>query len=142
MQIVGNDSPEFYKSAAIIRQYLPFAVFNNGSKVMFDKGRYYALLNIDDAGNLTYDHVCSDATWMTPMHVFMSLETAFGFGGVINAFVAPSNARSIRFLNGVGFIKTGTLRQMGGNWDIFSMTAQEWKNNRIRRHIIEKQTQN
>ena len=63
---------------------------------------------------------------------------------IINAFVAPENTRSARFLNGVGFKKTGTLRQVCGDWDIYSMTADEWQNNRIRRHFIntQKQTQN
>ena len=142
MQIVGNDSPMFYKAAAVLREHLPFVAFNDGCKIMFDAGRYYAVLNTDGNGNLTYDHVCLDATWMTPTHVFMSLETAFGLGSVINAFVAPSNARSKRFLNGVGFINTGTLRQVDGCWEIWSMTGQEWQNNRIRRHIQQKQTQN
>jgi len=144
MQIVGNDNPVFYTAAAVIREHLPLVVFGDGCKIMFDAGRYYAALNTDGNGNITYDHVCLDATWMTPTHVFMALTTAFSLGSVINAFVAPSNARSKRFLKGVGFVNTGTLRQANGNWEIYSMTLQEWENNRIRRHFInmQKQTQN
>lgn len=136
MQIVGSDNPEFYKAAAVIREHLPLVAFDDGCKIMFDAGRYYAAINTDGCGNLTYDHVCLDATWMTPTHVFMSLTTAFNLGSIINAFVAPSNARSKRFLKGVGFTNTGTLRQVNGCWEIWSMTAQEWQENRIRKHFI------
>lgn len=144
MQIVSSDSAEFYRCAAVIREYLPLAAFGDGARIIFDKNNYYAVINNDGNGNLTYDHVCLNPVWMTPTHIFMALTTAFTLGNVINAFVAPSNTRSKKFLSGVGFINTGTLRQANGDWEIYSMTASEWENNRIRRHFInmQKQTQN
>ena len=143
MQIVGTDSPAFYRAASVIREYLPLVVFEANAKIIYDEDNYYAVINNDGCGNLTYDHVCLNPVWMTPTHIFMALTTAFSLGSIINAFVSPENTRSARFLKGVGFIKTGTLRQVCGDWDIYSMTADEWQNNRIRRHFIDiqKQTQ-
>lgn len=143
MQIVGTDSPAFYRAAAVIREHLPLTAFEPGAKVIYDDNNYYAVINTDGDGNLTYDHVCLNPMWMSPTHIFMALTTVFSLGSIINAFVAPENTRSARFLNGVGFKKTGTLRQVCGDWDIYSMTADEWQNNRIRRHFIntQKQTQ-
>lgn len=144
MHIVGSDAPEFYQCAAIIREHLPLVSFGDGARIIFDKNNYYAVINNDGNGNLIYDHVCLNPVWMVPTHIFMALTTAFTLGSVINAFVAPENTRSKKFLQGVGFINTGTLRQANGNWEIWSMTASEWQNNRIRRHFInmQKQTQN
>jgi len=142
MQIVGSDSPSFYRAAAVIREHLPLVAFNDGCKIIFDENRYYSVINIDNIGNVVYDHVCLDPWYMTPSHIFMVLTTVFSMGAVINAFVDPANIRSKKFLIGVGFTKTGILRQVNGNWEIYSMTRAEWYGNRVRRHFIQKQTQN
>lgn len=141
MQIIGNNDPAFSECAKVIRKHLPLVAITSKCKIIYDAGRYYGVVNIDGL-NMCYDHVCFDPWYMTPQHIFMVLTTVFSMGQVINAFVAPSNIRSKRFLKGVGFIKTGILRQANGNWEIYSMTVAEWQNNRIRRHFLQqKQTQ-
>ena len=140
MQIVGSDKPEFYEKAAIIKRYLPLVVPSPDCQIIYDEGRYYGIVT-PDGDNLCYDHVCLDPFFMIPQNIFMVLTTVFSMGSVVNAFVAPSNERSKRFLKGVGFINTGTLRQADGNWEIYSMTSAEWQNNRIRRHFLQKQPQ-
>ena len=142
MQIIGSDKPAFYNAAAVVRRYLPLVQIADDCQIIYEKNRYYGIVNIDGE-NINYDHVCLDPWYMTPQHIFMVLTTLFSMGTVINAFVDPDNVRSKRFLNGVGFINTGILRQADGNWEIYSMTVQEWQNNRIRRHFLQqKQTQN
>lgn len=140
MQIVGSDKPEFYQAASVIKAHLPLVVVSPECQIIYDENRYYGIIT-PDGDNLCYDHVCLDPWYMTPQHIFMVLTTVFSIGTVLNAFVAPENSRSKRFLNGVGFTNTGTLRQADGNWEIYSMTSAEWQNNRIRRHFLQKQSQ-
>ena len=87
-----------------------------------------------------YDHIIVDKFVANPEIIFTVLTTLFSMGGIVNTFIEIDNAQAQRFVKGVGFINTGYLRQTPKPLAIWSMTINEWQNNRIRRHFIEKQT--
>ncbi len=138
MRIVGSDKPEFFIAAAKIREYLPHVIMGPDCKIIYDSDRYYGIIT-PDGGNIIYDHVVLDPMFVNPQNVFMVLTTIFSFGTILNTFVEKGNGRAMRLLSGLGFINTGTLRQVDGDLEIYSMRADEWINNRIRQHFMEKQ---
>lgn len=140
MQIVGSDSPLFYEAAAIMRKYLPHIEFLPHCKIVFDENRYYGLIT-SNGGTVLYDHVILDKFVCNPEIIFIIITTLFSYGNIVNTFIEIDNKAAQRFVKGVGFINTGTLRQNPKELAIWSMTLEEWKNNRIRRHFIEKQSQ-
>ena len=140
MRIIGSDKADFYRAAAVIREHLPDVEIAPHCKILVDDNRYYGLIT-PTGKTVIYDHVIIDRTMCNPEFIYTALTTIFTFAPIINAFVEQTNVASKRFLDGIGFIKTGILRQ-GEDLDIYSMTVQEWENNRIRRHFLEKQTQN
>lgn len=139
MRIIGSDKPDFYRAAAVIREYLPDVLIMPECKIIVDDNRYYGLVT-PNGGTVIYDHVIRDRTVCNPEFIFTVISSLFTFAPIINAFVEQDNVASKRVLEGVGFIKTGILRQEQ-SVDIYSMTAQEWQNNRIMRHFT-KTTQN
>lgn len=145
MHIVGSNEPAFYIAAAEIKKHLPHVEVAPSCHIIYAPGRYYGIIT-PDAGNVIYDHVVLDPWFVVPENVFMVLTTVFTFGDIINAFVENNNGRAMRLLSGLGFINTGTLRQVGGTLEIYSMRRDEWLNNRIRLHFCktqsQKQTQN
>lgn len=141
MQIVGSDKPEFYLAGAKIREHLPHVNINQNNLIIYDENRYYGIIT-PDGDNVMYDHVVLDPFFVNPQNVFMVLTTVFKYGKVLNTFVAVKNARAIRLLQGLGFVTTGILRQSDGDYGIFSMTVDEWVNNRIRNHYIKNNNKN
>lgn len=140
MKIVGSDKPEFFECAAIMRKYLPHINFMPHCKIIYDDNRYYGLITYD-SDTVMYDHIILDKTVCNPEFIFMVITTLFQFGVIINSFIEIDNTKAQRFVKGVGFINTGTIRQSPKPLAIWSMTLVEWENNRIRRHFLEKQTQ-
>lgn len=139
MQIVGTDSPMFFKAAAIMRKYLPHITFMPACKIIYDENRYYGLVTVSGT-TVNYDHVILDKTICNPEMVFIVLTTLFGFGNIVNAFITPDNISAWRFVQGIGFTNTGILRQEPQSLAIWSMTVNEWAANTLRQHFI-KQTQ-
>lgn len=139
MIIVGSESPLFYTAAAVMREYLPCIEFLPSCKIIFDDGRYYGLITAN-GGTVNYDHVILDKTVCNPEIIFMIMTTLFGFGVVVNTFIDVDNTKAQRFVQGIGFKHTGTLRGQPVDLAIWSMTRQEWAANTIRLHYI-KQTQ-
>lgn len=137
LRLLGSDKPAFYRAAAVVRKYLPNVIIAPTCKIIESPGRYYGLITPDGC-TVIYDHIIMDRMVCNPEFIFNVLTTLFTFGEIVNAFVETDNVESKRFLTGIGFINTGFLRQ-DQILEIFSMTAHEWQNNRIRRHFIEKQ---
>lgn len=140
MKIVGADKPEFFECAAIMRKYLPHINFMPHCKIIYDDNRYYGLIT-SDSDTVMYDHIILDKTVCNPEFIFMVITTLFQFGVIINSFIEIDNTKAQRFVKGVGFTNTGTIRQSPKPLTIWSMTLVEWENNRIRRHFLKKQTQ-
>lgn len=136
MQIVGSESPLFFKAAAVMREYLPHIEFMPSCKIVFDEGRYYGLIT-KNGDTVMYDHVILDKMVCNPEIIFMIIETIFSFGSIANVFIDEDNGPAQYFVRGVGFMQTGTLRQKPKSLSIFSMTADEWQNNRIRKHFMQ-----
>lgn len=141
MILIGSDSPKFFECGAIIRKYLPFVEIAPGCQIICDDNRYYGLITVNN-GTVIYDHIILDKTVCNPEFIFVVLTTLFSMGNIINTFIDPENTQAQRFVKGIGFINTGILRQIPKTLAIWSMTINEWQNNRIRRHYIEKQTPN
>jgi hypothetical protein len=141
MQIVGSDSPLFYKAAVVMREYLPDIEFMPSCKIMFDDGRYYGLIT-KNGNNVMYDHVVIDKFVCNPEIIFIVMTTLFSFGSVVNTFIDVNNKQSERFVQGVGFKHTGILRGQPKDLAIWSMTAAEWATNKIRLHYIKQKPEN
>ena len=139
MQIVGSESPLFFTAAAVMRKHLPHIEFLPECKIVFDEGRYYGLIT-PNGRTVNYDHVILDKWVANPEIIFLIITTLFSFGDIVNTFIEVDNKIAQRFVCGVGFINTGTLRQEPKPLAIWSMTASEWQENNIRKHYI-KQTQ-
>lgn len=139
MNIIGSDSPKFFECAAIMRKYLPHIEFMPHCKIIYDDNRYYGLITVS-GDTVMYDHIIVDKFVANPEIIFTVLTTLFSMGSIVNTFIDIDNAQAQRFVKGVGFINTGYLRQTPKPLAIWSMTINEWQNNRIRRHFIEKQT--
>ena len=137
MKIIESDKPEFYSAAAIIKENLPHAEITPGHKIICDDGRYYGLLYVID-GVATYDHVIIDKMCCNPEFIFMVLTYIFSVANICNCFIAQDNGPSIYFTSHLGFIHTGVLRQFPKPLAIYSMTVNEWMNNRIRQHVIKR----
>lgn len=140
MQIVGSESPLFFKAAAVMREHLPNIEFMPDCKIMFDDGRYYGLIT-KNGSTVLYDHVILDKFVCNPEIIFMVMTTLFSFGNIVNTFIDINNEPAQRFVRGVGFINTGALRQEPKTLAIWSMTINEWQTNTIRQHFIEQQKQ-
>lgn len=136
MQIVGSDSPLFFQAAGVMREYLPHIEFMPSCKIVFDDNRYYGLITVNGE-TVMYDHVILDKFVCTPEIIFMIITTLFSFGKIVNTFIETDNQAAQRFVQGVGFLKTGTLRQEPKTLAIWSMTLDEWQNNKIRKHFIQ-----
>lgn len=136
MQIVGSESPLFFTAAAVMRKYLPHIEFLPECKIIFDEGRYYGLITTNGR-TVNYDHVILDKFVANPEIVFIIISTLFRFGDIVNTFIDVDNKVAQRFVRGVGFINTGTLRQDPKPLAIWSMTVEEWQENNIRKHYIE-----
>lgn len=139
MILVGTETPEFFQAASIMRKYLPHIEFRPDCKIIADRDRYYGLITVN-GGTVNYDHVILDKFVCNPEFIFTVITTLFSMGVIVNTYIEEDNVPAQRFVKGVGFINTGTLRQLPKPLAIWSMTADEWENNRIRRHFIEKQT--
>lgn len=139
LRLLDSSKPAFYRAAGVIREYLPDVIIAPTCKIIESPGRYYGLITPDGC-TVIYDHVIIDKFVCNPEFIFKVLTTVFQFGDIMNTFVERDNTASRRFLDGLGFVHTGFLRQ-DTILEIYSMTAQEWENNRVRRHFIEKQTQ-
>ena len=137
MKIIESDKPEFYSAAAIIKENLPHAEITPNHKIICDDGRYYGLLYVID-GVATYDHVIIDKMCCNPEFIFMVLTYIFSVANICNCFIAQDNGASMRFTSHLGFIHTGVLRQFPKPLVIYSMTVNEWMNNRIRQHVIKR----
>ena len=141
MKIVGSDTPKFFECAAIMRKYLAHIDFMPHCKIIYDDNRYYGLVTVN-GDTVMYDHIIVDKMVANPEIIFMVLTTLFSMGSIVNTFIEIDNVDAQRFVKGIGFTNTGNLRQQPKTLAIWSMTIDEWQNNRIRRHFIEKQTQN
>jgi hypothetical protein len=139
MQIVGTDNPLFFKAAAVMREYLPHIEFLPHCKIVFDDGRYYGLIT-PNGNTVNYDHVILDKMVCNPEIIFIIITTIFKFGSIVNTFIDKDNVNAQRFVRGIGFTNTGYLRQEPQPLAIWSMTIDEWQENKIRKHFIE-QTQ-
>ena len=135
MNIVGSDSPKFFECAAIMRKYLPYIDFMPHCKIIYADNRYYGLITVD-GDTVMYDHIILDKMVANPEVIFTVLTTLFSMGNIVNTFIDTDNAQAQRFVSGIGFINTGILRQKPKALAIWSMTADEWQNNRILRHFI------
>ena len=139
MIITGSDKPKFFECAAIMRKYLPHIEFMPDCLIIYDDSRYYGLIT-KNGRTVNYDHIILDKTVCNPEFISTVISTLFSFGDIVNSYIETDNAKAQRFVKGVGFINTGTIRQDPKDLAIWSMTAEEWKNNRILRHFLEKQT--
>ena len=139
MIITGSDKPKFFECAAVMRKYLPHIEFMPDCMIINDSDRYYGLVTVHGR-TVNYDHVILDKTVCNPEFIVTVISTLFSFGNIVNTYIETDNTKAQRFVEGVGFIKTGILRQDPKELAIWSMTLDEWENNRIRRHFIEKQT--
>lgn len=135
MQIVGSDSPLFFKAAAVMRKYLPHIEFLPSCHIVFDENRYYGLITVN-GGTVIYDHVILDRFVCNPEIIFIIITTLFSYGNIVNTFIDVDNKDAQRFVSGIGFTNTGILRQEPKPLAIWSMTVQEWLENKIRKHYI------
>ncbi|MBQ1996897.1 MAG: GNAT family N-acetyltransferase [Alphaproteobacteria bacterium] len=140
MILVGSDAPAFFQAASIMRKYLPHIVFDPQCQIIYEDDRYYGLITVH-GDTINYDHVILDKFVCNPEIIFIVMSTLFSMGSIVNTYIEEDNAQAQRFVKGVGFINTGTLRQTPKSLAIWSMTKDEWKNNRIKLHF-EKQTLN
>ena len=85
-----------------------------------------------------YTHVIIDKMCCNPEFIFMVLTYIFSVANICNCFIAQDNGASMRFTSHLGFIHTGVLRQFPKPLVIYSMTVNEWMNNRIRQHVIKR----
>ena len=139
MQIIGSDSPLFFKAAAVMRKYLPHIYFMPSCRIIYDENRYYGLITVNGS-TVNYDHVILDRTVCNPEMIFIVMTTLFSFGNIVNTFIDPNNKPAWKFVQGIGFVNTGILRQEPQSLAIWSMTVTEWAANTLRQHFI-KQTQ-
>lgn len=140
MIIVGSDSPSFFTAAAVMRKYLPHIEFLPHCQIIYDENRYYGLIT-KNGNTVNYDHVILDKMVCNPEIIFIVLTTLFSFGTVVNTFIEKDNVDAQRFVGGIGFINTGILRQEPKPLAIWSMTIQEWQENKIRKHYIKQAEQ-
>lgn len=138
MIIIGSDSPKFFEAAAIMRKYLPHIEFLPQCQIIVDDGRYYGLIT-KNGDTVNYDHVILDKMVCNPEIIFIVMTTLFSFGRIVNTFIDIDNKPAWKFVQGIGFINTGILRQTPKPLSIWSMTVEEWQENKIRKHFI-KQT--
>ena len=68
----------------------------------------------------------------------MELTYINSVANICNCFNAQHNVASMRLKSHLGFIHTGVLRQFPKSLAIYSMTVNEWMNNRIRQHVIKR----
>lgn len=141
MRIIDSSKPEFYVCASVIRKYLAHVVIAPECKIIYDENRYYGLITVS-GGTVIYDHIILDKMVCNPEFIWTVITTLFSMGGIINTFIDVDNTQAQRFVKGVGFTNTGTLRQFPKPLAIWSMTVGEWENNRIRRHFTQKQPSN
>lgn len=135
MQIVGSDSPLFFKAASVMRKYLPHIEFLPSCHIVFDENRYYGLITVNGS-TVIYDHVILDKFVCNPEIIFIIITTLFSYGNIVNTFIDVDNKDAQRFVSGIGFTNTGILRQEPKPLAIWSMTVQEWQENKIRKHYI------
>lgn len=138
MQIVGSDSPLFFTAASVMRKYLPNIEFLPHCKIIVEENRYYGLVT-PNHGTVMYDHVILDKMVCNPEIIFIVLTTLFSFGGIVNTFIDINNEPAQKFVRGIGFTNTGILRQKPQPLSIWSMTIEEWQENKIRKHYIKQQ---
>lgn len=139
MILVGSDSPLFFTGAAVMRKYLPHIEFMPHCKMIIDENRYYGLIT-KDGQTVMYDHVILDKMVCNPEFIFTVITALFSFGNVVNTFIDIDNKPAWKFVQGIGFTNTGILRQEPKPLSIWSMTIDEWQENKIRKHFIQ-QTQ-
>ena len=140
MIIVGSDSPAFFTGAAVMRKYLPHIEFLPHCKMIIEDNRYYGLIT-PNCGTVNYDHVILDKMVCNPEIIFIVLTTLFEHGDIVNTFIETDNNPAWKFVQGVGFTNTGILRQHPQPLSIWSMTADEWQENNIRKHYIKQAEQ-
>lgn len=140
MITVGSESPLFFTAAAVMRKYLPNIEFLPHCKIIFEDNRYYGLIT-PNGSTVMYDHVILDKMVCNPEIIFIVLTTLFGFGTIVNTFIEKDNVDAQRFVGGIGFTNTGILQQEPKPLAIWSMTIEEWQENKIRKHYIKQAEQ-
>lgn len=130
---------EFYENAAIIKKHLPAVVITNEHKIIYDEGRYYGLLLVDNGVGI-YDHVIIDKTMNNPEFITNVLNFVFSNCVVCNCFIDVKNTASCRYTQGVGFEFMGYLPYADKTCAIYSMSIQKWLDNPIRKHYLERES--
>lgn len=130
---------EFYENAAIIKKHLPAVVITNEHKIIYDEGRYYGLLLVDNGVGI-YDHVIIDKTMNNPEFITNVLNFVFSNCVVCNCFIDVKNKASCRYTQGVGFEFMGYLPYADKTCAIYSMSIQKWLDNPIRKHYLERES--
>lgn len=130
---------EFYENAAIIKKHLPAVVITNEHKIIYDEGRYYGLLLVDNGVGI-YDHVILDKTMNNPEFITNVLNFVFSNCVVCNCFIDVKNKASCRYTQGVGFDFMGYLPYADKTCAIYSMSIQKWLDNPIRKHYLERES--
>lgn len=130
---------EFYENAAIIKKHLPAVVITNEHKIIYDEGRYYGLLLVDNGVGI-YDHVIIDKTMNNPEFITNVLNFVFSNCVVCNCFIDVKNTASCRYTQGIGFDFMGYLPYVDKTCAIYSMSIQKWLDNPIRKHYLERES--
>lgn len=132
---VIEDKVEFYEKASIIKKHLPAVVITNEHTILCDDDRYYGLLAVDDEVGI-YDHVILDSTVSNPEFIFKVFSYIFSRCVRCNCFIDAKNMRARRYTQGLGFDFMGYLPYKDKVCCIYSMSIQNWLDNKIRLHYI------
>lgn len=130
---------EFYEKAAIIKKHLPAVVITNEHKIIYDEGRYYGLLLVNNGVGI-YDHVIIDKSMNNPEFITKVLDFVFSNCSICNVFINTKNNASRRYVEGIGFGFMGYLPYVDRVCAIYSMSIQNWLDNRIRKHYLKRES--
>lgn len=130
---------EFYEKAAIIKKHLPAVVITNEHKIIYEEGRYYGLLLVDNGVGI-YDHVILDSSVSNPEFIFKVLTYIFSHCEICNSFINTKNMRARRYTQGLGFDFMGYLPYVDKTCAIYSMSIQKWLDNPIRKHYLKRES--
>lgn len=109
----------------IIKKFLPHLVITPEKQILTDYKRYHGILEIDNQ-TATFDHIIEDRTCCNPEFISQILNYIFCKANICNVFIRITNKSSIKFTEGLGFLRTGILRQDPMYLYIYSMTADEF----------------
>lgn len=98
--------------------------------------KYIASITYKNYPYLVIDHTILDKSVVTRSFITTILDYCFTKRPIIRSFVKGNNTKSNKFMQHLGFIQEGKYRQYfqdGDDFNIYSMTREEWNNNPFRR---------